>query len=56
MPTFMGKVHAGGIYQRLLTLLDFVTVSLYWHKINMCHSIVSAIKVATHFYLIKKNI
>ena len=55
MPTFMGKVHAGGIYQRLLTLLDFVTVSLYWHKINMCHSIVSAIKVATHFYLIKKT-
>ena len=39
MPAFMSKVHAGGIYRylpaftgiywRLLTLPDFVTVSLY---------------------------
>ena len=39
MPAFMSKVHAGGIYRylpaftgiyrRLLTLLHFVTVSLY---------------------------
>ena len=55
MPAFMSKVHAGGIYRRLLTLLDFVTVSLYWHKISICHSIVSAIKVVTHTYLIKKE-
>ena len=54
MPAFMSKVHADGIYRRLLTLLDFVTVSLYLHKTSICHSIVSAIKVVTHIYF-KKN-
>ena len=54
MPAFMSKVQAGGIYRRLLTLLDFVTVSLHYHKTSICHSIVSAIKVVTHIYLIKK--
>ena len=61
MPAFMSKVQAGGTYRYLPAYTDiagFCYCFLVLAQNCICHSIhvVSAIKVVTHIYLIKKII